>query len=299
MRDEISTEPLGSELCCEETASAAEAGAPVVATPAPLPDESMSLHDLMTSGPDPHARKAKLKPKAKAKPKAEAKPKAASKAPKAKAKPKSESSKLAKDKTASAVESDPGTSPSSMVVEPPSTHALSDPYEDDEGDDFPGMEKLFEDYVPGEYSGEAVEDPRRPSLETPASGKSEEVPKPDDESRRPPDPKDADKRCQGQAELRKEAKSVHHLLTHMPKNPFCPTCQRANMYKPPSYKTDGIRSIKSETFGEHLICDHIIVYRDNEASIEGCRLVLMIKDVGTSCMPIHPDGSPRTSAITR
>ena len=59
-------------------------------------------------------------------------------------------------------------------------------------------------------------------------------PKPDDEGRKPPDPKDSDKRSRGEAELRKEAKSVHHLLTHMPKNPFCPTCQRAKMYKPPS-----------------------------------------------------------------
>ena len=54
------------------------------------------------------------------------------------------------------------------------------------------------------------------------------------------------------------------------------------MYKPPSYRTDGVRSIKSETFGEHLTCGHVIVYRDNVASIEGCRLALILKDVGTS-----------------
>ena len=62
------------------------------------------------------------------------------------------------------------------------------------------------------------------------------------------------------------------------------------MYEPLSYKTDGIRSIKSETFGEHLTCDHVIVYRDNEASIEGCRLALILKDVGTSFMHAHRSG---------
>ena len=60
------------------------------------------------------------------------------------------------------------------------------------------------------------------------------------------------------------------------------------MYKPPSYKTDGVRTIKSETFGEHLTCDHVIVYRDNEASIEGCRLALILKDVATSFLHAYP-----------
>ena len=54
-----------------------------------------------------------------------------------------------------------------MVVEPPPIYALSDPYEDEEGDDFPGIEKLFEDYVPGEYS--VVSKPG----DAPAPGKSD------------------------------------------------------------------------------------------------------------------------------
>ena len=95
IHNETDKEPLGSEVCCMSSDSAAEAGAVVVAIPATLPDESMSLHDLMTSDPDPPAAKAKPKPKAKAEAKAEAKPKA-------KPKPKSESSKLAKGKTGSA-----------------------------------------------------------------------------------------------------------------------------------------------------------------------------------------------------
>ena len=278
--------------------SAAEADAVVVATPATLPDESMSLHDLMTSDPDPPAPKAKPKPKSKAKAKADARPKA-------KPKPKSESSKSAKGKTGSAAGSDPGTSSSSsssssMVVEPPTSQVLTDPYADEEGDDFPGIEKLFEDYVPGEYSDVAVDDPAPEAVRSPppsskpgrspASRRSEEVPKHDDKERKPLDPKTAELRSWGEAELRKEATIVHHLLTHMPKNPFCPVCQRAKMDKPPSYKTDGVRSIKSETFGEHLTCGHVIVYRDNEASIQGCRLALILKDVGTSVMHAYPCG---------
>ena len=210
--DEVNDEPLGSEVCCEDSDSAAEAGAHVVATPPPLPDESMSLHDLMTSDPDPPALKAKPKPKAKAKPKAEAKPKAASKAPKAESKPKSETSKLAKGKTASAVESDPGALSSSMVVEPPTSEVLTDPYGDEEGADFPGIEKLFEDYIPEEHSDVAVEDPAPEAVRSRssssksgvshASRRSAEVPKPDDKERKPPDPKDSDKRSPGRGRVK-------------------------------------------------------------------------------------------------
>ena len=55
--NEMDVEPLGSEVCCVGLDSAAEADAIVVATPATLPDESMSLHDLMMSDPDPPAPK--------------------------------------------------------------------------------------------------------------------------------------------------------------------------------------------------------------------------------------------------
>ena len=45
INDEVNVEPLGSEVCCVGLDSAAEAAAYVVATPATLPDESMSLHE--------------------------------------------------------------------------------------------------------------------------------------------------------------------------------------------------------------------------------------------------------------
>ena len=46
-----------------------------------------------------------------------------------------------------------------MIVEPPASHVLSDPYKDEDIDDFSGIEKLFEDYVPEEYPDGAAEDP--------------------------------------------------------------------------------------------------------------------------------------------
>ena len=86
VRNKTGEVSLGDEVCCDRSDSAAEADTIAAAMPATLPGESMSLHDFMTSEPDPPASKAKPKPKAKAK--ADAKPSA-------KPKPKSESSKSA------------------------------------------------------------------------------------------------------------------------------------------------------------------------------------------------------------
>ena len=160
----------------------------------------------------------------------------ATKAPKAKAKTKSESSSKAKEKTASAVDSDPGIS-KSRVVEPPSSHVAGAP-EDEDIDDFPEIERLFEDCDPGVVEDPSLETVRSPSSsskpkDVPAAEVPPEVPKSDDDKAKPPDSKASDKNARREAELRKEAKSVHHLLTDMPKNRFCPICQRAKKYKPP------------------------------------------------------------------
>ena len=76
----------------------------------------------------------------------------------------------------------------------------------------------------------------------------------------PPPPKpssesDRKQLSKGEAALREEAKSQHHPMTHIPKNPFCPTRQKAKMYKPPSYQTNGSRLVQSEKFGDHVTGD--------------------------------------------
>ena len=49
----------------------------------------------------------------------------------------------------------------------------------------------------------------------------------------------------GIEKLKKEATSLHHMMTHIPKNPYCSVCNQAKMYKTPGYKTDGVRSVET------------------------------------------------------
>ncbi|CAE7575020.1 GIP [Symbiodinium pilosum] len=41
-------------------------------------------------------------------------------------------------------------------------------------------------------------------------------------------------------------------MTHRPKNPYCPVCQRAKMMAPHARKLGGSSTIKSDKYGDHL-----------------------------------------------
>ena len=55
-----------------------------------------------------------------------------------------------------------------------------------------------------------------------------------------------------EASLRAEAASLEHQLTHRPKNPFCPICQRAKTYASQARKTGGSSRIYSKAFADHI-----------------------------------------------
>ena len=140
-----------------------------------------------------------------------------------------------------------------------------------------------------------IEEVRRTIAEYGTEDEAEELPEPDPV--RPPtgessvpdgegssDPKVA----KGIEALKKEAKSLHHLMTHVPKNPYCSVCNQAKMYKAPGYRTDGLRSVSASCFGDHITADHVVLYRDSDNMIEDSRLALVVKDIATSFMFAYP-----------
>ena len=100
------------------------------------------------------------------------------------------------------------------------------------------------------------------------------------EARLVPEPP-PEKHDRGEQALRQEAKSLAHLLTHVPKNPFCTTCSRAKMTKPPSYKKGGSETVVADKFGDHITADHLILRDDEEEAIDGSRNALVVKDIAT------------------
>ena len=112
-----------------------------------------------------------------------------------------------------------------------------------------------------------AEEPPKPDPVRPPTGESS-VPDGEGSS----DPKVA----KGVEVLKKEAKSLHHLMTHVPKNPYCSVCNQAKMYKAPGYRTDGLRSVSASCFGDHITADHVVLYRDSDNMIEEFQ-------IGTCC----------------
>ena len=68
----------------------------------------------------------------------------------------------------------------------------------------------------------------------------------------PHDPEMYRRRERGKAALKAEAKSKRHMLTHIPKNPYCDVCSKAKMYKPPGYAKGGSSMVDAKKFGDHV-----------------------------------------------
>ena len=57
-------------------------------------------------------------------------------------------------------------------------------------------------------------------------------------------------------DLKLEAGSLRHLLTHLPKNPHCLSCQQAKMKQ--KYSHRGALKREMAQFGEIVTCDHVV-----------------------------------------
>ena len=91
-----------------------------------------------------------------------------------------------------------------------------------------------------------------------------------------------------EASLRAEAVSAEHQLTHRPKNPYCPVCQRAKMYAPQARKTGGSSTIYSKAFGDHITVDHIITADAKDYGFQEETVAHVVKDVYSKFRYVYP-----------
>ena len=104
---------------------------------------------------------------------------------------------------------------------------VEEPYEASIADDdeiLGHADDSLEEFFPGELA------PGPPAAMTPDVNEGSE-----DEAEAPEEPVDGRQPKaldRGEAALREEARTLRHMMTHTPKNPFCETCKCAKMYKP-------------------------------------------------------------------
>ena len=164
---------------------------------------------------------------------------------------------------------------------------VEEPYEASIADDdeVPGQAiDDLEEFFPGELA------PGPPAAMTPdvVEGSEDEAEAPEepvDGRLQLPEPKVIDR---GEAALREEARTLRHMMTHTPKNPFCETCKCAKMYKPTKRSKGESLTVESNKFGDHITGDHLVTRDANEQSIDGDRVAMVMKDVATNFRWIYP-----------
>ena len=98
-------------------------------------------------------------------------------------------------------------------------------------------------------------------------------------------------------DLRAEAKSLKHLMTHLPKNPYCDACQRAKMVNVKSFRHEGIEGYEFTKFGEHITLDTMVLHGLTNRGINGETDAIVFYDFGTGWIDAVPVKS-RTNAET-
>ena len=73
------------------------------------------------------------------------------------------------------------------------------------------------------------------------------------------DTEDEDELPLDSPDLAEQAVSLRHLLTHEPKNPHCPTCQRAKMTAKPARRTRRHSGPPPVKFGDLITADHMVM----------------------------------------
>ena len=88
-------------------------------------------------------------------------------------------------------------------------------------------------------------------------------------------------------QLKEEATSVRHLLTHIPKNPYCKACMQAKALPPQSRKAKNKSQFKwkrpdAKVFGDEVTCDHWIAQDDVSRGLLGETVALTLRDRATN-----------------
>ena len=83
-------------------------------------------------------------------------------------------------------------------------------------------------------------------------------------------------------------------MTHLPKNPYCPSCQRAKMQRRHHRRRfnrskDDQRELP-KAFGDRLTFDHLIAHGENNMGLENSEAAVACLDVGTGYRGLSPTG---------
>ena len=95
-------------------------------------------------------------------------------------------------------------------------------------------------------------------------------------------------------DLKAEAASREHMMTHMPKNKWCPACQRAKMQHKACRRGSSLGPVP-ESFGDQVTADHIISRSTASQGLTGEKNALVLLDRATGYIECYPLGTKSSS----
>ena len=85
-------------------------------------------------------------------------------------------------------------------------------------------------------------------------------------------------------QTKEEATSMRHLLTHLPKNIYCPTCQSAKMQRKQARRKKDTLGPVPQKFGQEGTCDHFIAHDSLSHGVDGEHYGIVYRDRATNWM---------------
>ena len=87
-------------------------------------------------------------------------------------------------------------------------------------------------------------------------------------------------------DLRLEARSTAHLMTHVPRNPYCEACVRAKMTQERRFRGSYVNT--AQYWGHELTGDHITSMKDSMLGISGDRDAFVVQDMYSRLINLYP-----------
>ena len=85
-------------------------------------------------------------------------------------------------------------------------------------------------------------------------------------------------RGMSESQLRAEAVSIAHLMTHFPKNPYCPACRKSRLRRK-AHRRHEVKEIEP-TFGNSVTMDHVYAHSEQLDGLDGSLNLLVVYDIG-------------------
>ena len=100
--------------------------------------------------------------------------------------------------------------------------------------------------------------------------------------------------------LRAEATSLRHLMTHLPKNPYCAHCQRAKITsKPARQRHPANDDCPPEQFWDRVLCDTMVLKNEPSKGFDGSQYGITFMDEATGYTDDFPVASRSTEEAAK